>query len=1219
MIGKQILNYRIESLIGQGGMGSVYLASNINIDHKVAIKILKPGLANNPEIRKRFEREAATLASFDHPNIVKFLNYYENEESVFLIMEYVRGRTLESFIKEESGPIPEGKTLDLFSPILDAFSYAHEMGIVHRDIKPSNILITADNKVKILDFGIARIINEAVPGMTQAGTKMGTAMYMSPEQVRGKEVDKRSDIYSLGVVLYQMITGQAPYDDTTMSEFDLNVKVVEEKLPRAKEFYPFVSDKVQAIIDKAVEKNPENRYNDCNDFKYHLTKAIRPEEAVKPKSNPMIKWIAAAAGVLLIVAAVWFWDYNRVKVKYYKDFVEQWGVPQGIHKLSSDEVEHRDASYRFEYRKGKLQRFSRVNSADKIREAHDSEHTEDPNDMKLFYNSDGKLDYSQYLDRNGKILYLKDYNQNFTVVIFKHADALETEFVLSGRTLQMFSNPFSNASDERGQISRYLITYDDKGFIKKIQYAKYQNILVGDKDGIFGREFIRDDKGRVVEEHYLGYDGKPKATKKGLGIKKHVFIDNDDWVETRYMDIDGQLAMDESGVPIVKLYYDNYGNRIKEEYVNKDGKPVNRKDTKAAGFLYKYDEKGNCIDFSYMGVDGKVCTGVEGIACYRKVYDEFGNVIKTDYLNTESKPTYNNEGYSGMQFVCDAKGNVIELWYLDDKGTVCLSKDGYAGYKRKFDSIGNETELVFYGLNKKPCLKSSGIAGYRLTYNELNKISKWISLDTNLQPAYDKNNISIAFRRYDKRGNQTGSSFYDISGLKLKNSNSKNAGWNSVFDDQGNETSTTYFDADSSVCLIDDGFASTKRKYDERGNNIETNYYDVKGNLCLLPEGYSGWACKYDERGNQVEIRYLGIDGQNAKNKLISRSKYDKNDNQIEYFLFNSQGEPAVGADGYAGLKMFYDARNQETERQYFGVNGKLRKAGEGVAIVRYKYDDRGNNTEISWFDENKVPCLNSNRIAKQVSEFNVQGQVTRQAYYDEKGNPTPYSGSSPEVRAKYDQWGNITEISCYDGKGNLIIGQQGYAIQRSTYDFKGNTLETAYFNAENKPCENTYKYHKIVYIYDNQQQLEFQKYYKLDGTLMGTLDKNGELVRETTAKATPAAAASTSGTSSSQSGSSVNLRKVVDDYNNRCPIVVVDGLIIEKATLVSASSISYIWKVVETSKYELDRNSTAELQTKIDRIAKDSKYVKNLLSSRIKVEITVNDKAGRQLFKLFY
>jgi serine/threonine protein kinase len=271
MIGKEILNYQIESLIGEGGMGTVYMGVNKNIGQKVAIKSLASQFVHHSEIVERFRKEASMLAKLDHPNIVKLLNFYEGDNGLYLIMEYVEGNTLDEYIENISGPISEQKTIDIFSKILDAFEFAHNQGIVHRDIKPSNIIITNSQEVKVFDFGIAKIIDEPESQkLTKTGAKMGTAAYMSPEQVRQGRVDKLSDIYTLGVVLHQMLTGKSPYGFDELSEFDISAKIVYELLPRANSIYPHVSKRMQDIIDKATIKEPSARFSSCNEFKQTL-------------------------------------------------------------------------------------------------------------------------------------------------------------------------------------------------------------------------------------------------------------------------------------------------------------------------------------------------------------------------------------------------------------------------------------------------------------------------------------------------------------------------------------------------------------------------------------------------------------------------------------------------------------------------------------------------------------------------------------------------------------------------------------------------------------------------------------------------------------------------------------------------------------------------------------------------------------------------------------
>ncbi len=264
MIGQVIHNYRIEKLLDEGGMGSVYLATHIHLGRKSAIKMLNPLLMSKPESKARFKNEAIVMAKLQHPNIVSLYDYCEQETGVFLIMEYVEGVTLDSYL-EEKGIIPESRIVKLFLKVLDAISYIHSKNIIHRDIKPSNFIITPLNEIKILDFGIAKISQSRENNLTKTGMKVGTALYMSPQQIRGQNLDLRTDIFSLGVMLFQMLAGEYPYNENG-SEYEVYQQIINEPLPDILTFNAEVSDSMQKIIATATAKKPEDRFQNCEEF-----------------------------------------------------------------------------------------------------------------------------------------------------------------------------------------------------------------------------------------------------------------------------------------------------------------------------------------------------------------------------------------------------------------------------------------------------------------------------------------------------------------------------------------------------------------------------------------------------------------------------------------------------------------------------------------------------------------------------------------------------------------------------------------------------------------------------------------------------------------------------------------------------------------------------------------------------------------------------------------
>jgi serine/threonine protein kinase len=268
MIGKSLLNYEIKSELGRGGMAIVYLAEHNLTGEKVAVKVLNADLVMNENIRKRFVSEARNLARMSHRNIIKVRDLVEDGETVAFIMDRVHGQTLKDLL-ESNGKLFDSQIRDVFLQLLDALSYVHQYGLVHRDVKPSNFMLDYQNNLSLMDFGIAKIMDASSAEYTSTGTgaQLGTPMYMSPEQVaETRNVTFSSDIYSSGVLLWQMVTGKKPYDVHSTSNFQLQTKIVNEPLS-------LTHTKWDQIIQKATQKDPQNRYGSCLEFKNQVFKS----------------------------------------------------------------------------------------------------------------------------------------------------------------------------------------------------------------------------------------------------------------------------------------------------------------------------------------------------------------------------------------------------------------------------------------------------------------------------------------------------------------------------------------------------------------------------------------------------------------------------------------------------------------------------------------------------------------------------------------------------------------------------------------------------------------------------------------------------------------------------------------------------------------------------------------------------------------------------------
>ncbi|MFN7826938.1 MAG: SUMF1/EgtB/PvdO family nonheme iron enzyme [Acidobacteriota bacterium] len=280
MLGRTIGNYEVISQFGEGGMGELYLGRHTRLAREVVIKTIRTEDFNPRQIehlRERLEREALIQSQLDHPNIVRVYDFIAVGEKTCIVMEHVPGRDLRKMILHETGPIPARRAIHLFKQILEAINYAHNFnyvdksgerhrGIIHRDLKPANILVTPEDLVKVTDFGIVKM--RGVKGGTQMGFNPGTPEYMSPEQARGKDLDHRSDIYSLGIVLYEMLTGRVPFDadGSGTSDYEIRRGHIELPVPRLSKFLPGIPQALELIVFKALEKDPDHRFQTASQF-----------------------------------------------------------------------------------------------------------------------------------------------------------------------------------------------------------------------------------------------------------------------------------------------------------------------------------------------------------------------------------------------------------------------------------------------------------------------------------------------------------------------------------------------------------------------------------------------------------------------------------------------------------------------------------------------------------------------------------------------------------------------------------------------------------------------------------------------------------------------------------------------------------------------------------------------------------------------------------------
>lgn len=311
MIGKQILNYRIISLLGEGGMGSVYKAFDLQLERYVAIKIINPKLIKNPTYLERFRNEAKNQAKLTHPNIVAVYGFIETREAIGFVMEFVDGKTVSQLISEY-GRLEVVYSLRIIQQVLIAIEYAHSLGYIHRDLKPSNIIIDNKGIVKVMDFGISKSLTEN-QNLTRAGFNIGTIHYMSPEQIKGFTLTPRTDLYSIAVTLFEMISGNPPFNFNSDYEiYDAHLKMLPPKLGNT---FTDIPAEVDELILSAMNKSNKTNFQNATEFRralesliFHLPLlAYKPTVQSNTESNKAVKKHRSAnliIGITLIITFI---------------------------------------------------------------------------------------------------------------------------------------------------------------------------------------------------------------------------------------------------------------------------------------------------------------------------------------------------------------------------------------------------------------------------------------------------------------------------------------------------------------------------------------------------------------------------------------------------------------------------------------------------------------------------------------------------------------------------------------------------------------------------------------------------------------------------------------------------------------------------------------------------------------------------------------------------
>lgn len=1023
--------YRLIGNLGHGASAQVWLAHDTMANNlKVAIKVLSAYQGMDTIGIQNFKREFTFVYNLQHQNLLTPTNYAICGGVPYLVLPYCENGSSISMI----GRVDENDVIKFLHDVSAGLECLHSHNIVHQDIKPDNVLLDDDCNFLVTDFGIS---TQSVGDIgSSSGSYGGTRAYMGPERFEKDATPiKMNDIWALGATAYELVTGNAPFGDNGGL-----VQAQGEEIPNLPDT---LQPEVRHLILACLEEEPWNRPSaESIRKKTHLY--LETGNWKEKDGKKYLYGSIAATVLILLLAALGYWDYNRTKVYYYKDYVEYWGVPEGIGRLSGSEMSHRDASYRMEYSQRKLRRVSLVNPEGNLIPHNDTEtmiarYT----DVCYYYTDEGKIDYKTIYDQAGKLLYKMDYDETLKTVTFRQNDEYGTEMNLRANTTDLL-NQGKQMFEEKSRISRFLLKYNDDGLLEQLLYVGLQNVPAGDADNVYGIRYSYDKHGHKIEEQFLGADGQPTSNGIGLSIKQYGFDEDDNWCEVRYLNVEKGPSHDGSNCSLVKIESDEWGNRVRERYYTLDGEPSIRTDWGCAGFSYQYDDDGHRIKQTCLGLDDTPIVCRKGFAIQQFQYDENGYVSQISFYGADENPAnmmMDGDSWSRIDFVNNPRGLTLERLYFDEEGKPSETIHGYCKTVMAYDSLGNQI-MEGYQDEKGNYVLSDGL--------------------------YAKINIS-----YDKFGHVTSLGYFGVDDKPTVNEDGISS-IHAEYSRQGALVKMSYHDTQNNLVIGSGYYSSRTWDYDDVGNVKTWQFFDTEGQLTNNSEGVARSEFVYD---NNTNFKIAAKDYNNKGTLLSARyMSYDKRGNIVKDYVVTSTGQLKQGT---AVEHVEYDANNHPTKVWWTNLKDQLiNKPGSKIAKTESKFDARGNIIEKTYWNAEGKPSVDEQGAFKQEHKFNDLGLVVYERNLDANGKPLTGSHANPEGKCEYDKQGNMTKLECYDGYGKPRLSSDGFFRMTASYNKQGKQTKVAYYGVDGnlvKSRSNEYAQKETQY---NNKGLETQIVY---------------------------------------------------------------------------------------------------------------------------------------------
>jgi MTH538 TIR-like domain (DUF1863). len=787
-----------------------------------------------------------------------------------------------------------------------------------------------------------------------------------------------------------------------------------------------------------------------------------------------IRNLTVACLALLALIALGIYDYTRSKVEYFADWVDCNGVAQGVVPLNNDQVNHRYASFKFEYtrvpfgEKGfyswRLNRVSIVNSKGVISSS-------TPDNHAFFYPiqeykyTDGYVTEIINRDTYNRVAMRyaikDDYDHKVACLVdMEGKEKHQGSAYLSGSTTAFLSDANPNMS----KIKRLHYTRNEKGYITKVTYHandadELDESAIGDNNNIYGKLFDLDEYGRVTKVTYINHEGNPMTDKFGVGYIRYnnASFERNDTIE--YLGSDGELTYNEH---------------------------------RFARQINKLDKYGNPIERYNEGADGKPCYDYNNI--YRQVvaFDKNGCFTEIKYYGLDDNLSYCSDNYAIQRVKYDSKGRYIEVSHYDVNEKPCYNKNNYSISRVQYNSNDCIVEQSFYDINDNPCVeKVYGVYCIRTNYDEYNYIVEQSVWDTNNEPSISPlYGFHLQKNEYDDYHRLVKCISYDTKGNRCINTQEYCCEGRYSYDTRGNLTKIECIATDGKPCVCKEGYATITYKYDNYGNCTEVSYYGINNepiyiNMCTsiqydyYPNGLLKEERYYDERGTLCL---------NNNWYAIGLYEWDNNGNQTKVSFFDTDTIPCYFKDGlYSILESEYDENGNVVKETYYDSRGNISLNSNGLyAIAKYKYDNNRHIVEYAYFDNLGLPIFTKQKYHIYRSEYDIKGNLVKTSYYNINNQLCEVRKTAIQEYS-YDEKSNLIQTIYYDVKNRSTNSDEGYCIQKRKYDNYSRLIEQSYYDNKGKTCwkkgGETFGYYcKTLFTYDDRGNVVKYSYFDVEG-----------------------------------------------------------------------------------------------------------------------------------------